>query len=268
MDDFDDEDQRKLNSDHFFGGFQSSEEKRRPQSKKEWIEEMIKTTKLDKVRRTKIERKNFMSSFSFQYERQRENEKVFDMTENLDEQWKALSLLMGIKDRKAKSEKETPDDFDKLVHSLRFEATTPVEFSSFLFLSFSRIRRKIVSFRVCRWKRSNNERKKTLNVWRNLKKNKRNECKDRRWIRSFQNDANKLIDRSKNSTTGSSCFLLQRSILQTSRCVKLIWWQVYEIRASNFSRVFIWKIHRETQSNAWMPKFIEFRHENLDEICF
>ena len=46
VDDFDDEDQGRLKSDHFFGGFQSSEGKK---TKKEWIEDMIKSTKLDKV---------------------------------------------------------------------------------------------------------------------------------------------------------------------------------------------------------------------------
>jgi nucleolar protein 14 len=93
-----------LNSEHFFGGFQS----KKPQTKQEWIEDMIKTTKLDK------------------YERQRENEKVFDLTQTLDEQWKALSTIMGIKEKKSKDIKETSDDYDKLVNSLRFEAKTTV----------------------------------------------------------------------------------------------------------------------------------------------
>jgi nucleolar protein 14 len=69
---------------------------------------MIKSTKLDK------------------YERQRENEKIYDMTETLDEQWKALSTLIGIKEKKPKENKETADDYDKLVNSLRFEAKTTV----------------------------------------------------------------------------------------------------------------------------------------------
>ncbi len=106
IDDYDDDDLNKgrLNSEHFFGGFQS----KKPQTKQEWIEDMIKTTKLDK------------------YERQRENEKVFDLTQTLDEQWKALSTIMGIKEKKSKDIKETSDDYDKLVNSLRFEAKTTV----------------------------------------------------------------------------------------------------------------------------------------------
>ena len=48
------------------------------------------------------------------------------MTATLDEQWKALSLLMGIKDRKPKETKEGTDDYDKLVNSLKFEAKTTV----------------------------------------------------------------------------------------------------------------------------------------------
>lgn len=108
IDDYDDDDLNKgrLNSEHFFGGFNQN----RPQTKKEWIESMIKSTKLDK------------------YERQRENEKLYDMTETLDEQWKALSLLMGIKDKKPKETKEVADDYDKLVSSLRFEAKTTVSY--------------------------------------------------------------------------------------------------------------------------------------------
>ena len=110
IDDYDEDDLNKgrLNSEHFFGGFQSGNGPRKAQSKQEWIEDMIKSTKFDK------------------YERQRENEKVFDMTETLDEQWKALSVLMGIKDKKPKEIKETSDDYDKLVSSLRFEAKTTV----------------------------------------------------------------------------------------------------------------------------------------------
>jgi nucleolar protein 14 len=110
VDDYDDDDLNKgrLNSEHFFGGFKSLNDQRKPQTKQEWIENMIKSTKLDK------------------YERQRENEKIYDMTETLDEQWKALSTLMGIKDKKPKENKETADDYDKLVNSLRFEAKTTV----------------------------------------------------------------------------------------------------------------------------------------------
>jgi nucleolar protein 14 len=110
IDDYDDDDLNKgrLNSEHFFGGFKSANDTRKPQTKQEWIEDMIKSTKLDK------------------YERQRENEKVFDMTETLDEQWKALSVLMGIKEKKPKETKETADDYDKLVNSLKFEAKTTV----------------------------------------------------------------------------------------------------------------------------------------------
>ena len=111
IDDYDDDDLNKgrLNSEHFFGGFKSGTDQRKPQTKQEWIESMIKSTKLDK------------------YERQRENEKVFDMTQTLDEQWKALSALMGIKEKKKTKEvKETPDDYDKLVNSLKFEAKTTV----------------------------------------------------------------------------------------------------------------------------------------------
>ena len=46
------------------------------------------------------------------------------MTETLDEQWKALSTLIGVKEKKNKETKETHDDYDKLVASLRFEAKT------------------------------------------------------------------------------------------------------------------------------------------------
>ena len=114
VDDYDDDDLNKgrLNSEHFFGGFKSAGDQRKPQSKQEWIESMIKSTKLDK------------------YERQRENEKVFDLTQNLDEQWKALSALMGIKEKKNKETKDTNDDYDKLVNSLRFEAKTTVSRAS------------------------------------------------------------------------------------------------------------------------------------------
>jgi nucleolar protein 14 len=107
IDDYDDDDLNKgrLSSEHFFGGFKS-----KPQTKQEWIDDMIKTTKLDK------------------YERQRENEKVFDMTQTLDEQWKALSTLMGIKEKRPKDVKETADDYDKLVNSLRFESKTTVRY--------------------------------------------------------------------------------------------------------------------------------------------
>lgn len=110
IDDYDDDEFNKgrLNSEHFFGGFKSASDQRKPQTKQEWIESMIKSTKLDK------------------YERQRENEKVFDMTQTLDEQWKALSALMGIKEKKMKESKEAPDDYDKLVNSLKFEAKTTV----------------------------------------------------------------------------------------------------------------------------------------------
>jgi nucleolar protein 14 len=111
VDDYDDDDQTnkgRLNSEHFFGGFNSSNDQRKPQTKKEWIEDMIKSTKLDK------------------YERQRENEKIYDMTETLDEQWKALSVLMGIKEKRPKEIKNTYDDYDKLVNSLKFEAKTTV----------------------------------------------------------------------------------------------------------------------------------------------
>lgn len=48
------------------------------------------------------------------------------MTETLDEQWKALSLLMGVKEKKLKETKDNHDDYDKLVASLRFEAKTTV----------------------------------------------------------------------------------------------------------------------------------------------
>ncbi|CAF4062315.1 unnamed protein product [Adineta steineri] len=108
VDDYDDDDLNKgrLKSDSFFGGFQNPNDQRKPQSKKEWIEDMIKSTKLDK------------------YERQRENEKVFDLTSNLDEQWKALSKLINVKERQSKDVKETSDDYDKLVNSLKFEAKT------------------------------------------------------------------------------------------------------------------------------------------------
>ncbi len=110
IDDYDDDELNKgrLNSEHFFGGFKSSNDQRKPQTKQEWIDDMIKSTKLDK------------------YERQRENEKIYDMTETLDEQWKALSKLIGVKERQSKDIKETADDYDKLVNSLRFEAKTTV----------------------------------------------------------------------------------------------------------------------------------------------
>jgi nucleolar protein 14 len=110
IDDYEDDELNKgrLNSEHFFGGFKSANEQRKPQTKQEWIDDMIKSTKLDK------------------YERQRENEKIYDMTETLDEQWKALSKLIGVKERQSKDIKETSDDYDKLVNSLRFEAKTTV----------------------------------------------------------------------------------------------------------------------------------------------
>ncbi|CAF1132365.1 unnamed protein product [Adineta ricciae] len=109
IDEYDDDDEPgkgRLNSEHFFGGFNSTGEQRKPQTKQEWIESMIKSTKLDK------------------YERQRENEKIFDMTTTLDEQWKALSKLVGVREKPTKDNKETSDDYDKLVNSLRFEAKT------------------------------------------------------------------------------------------------------------------------------------------------
>ncbi|CAF0961575.1 unnamed protein product, partial [Rotaria sordida] len=111
IDEYDDDDDNnlnkgRLNSEHFFGGFKSSNDQHKPQTKQEWIDNMIKSTKLDK------------------YERQRENEKLYDMTQTLDEQWKALSTLMGIKEKKPKDINEKSDDYDKLVNSLRFEAKT------------------------------------------------------------------------------------------------------------------------------------------------
>ena len=58
VDDYDDDDGRpnqgRLNSEHFFGGFNGSDGQRKPQSKKEWIDDMIKSTKLDKVRLRRI----------------------------------------------------------------------------------------------------------------------------------------------------------------------------------------------------------------------
>lgn len=142
IDDYDDDDLHKgrLNSEHFFGGFKSSNDQNRPQTKKEWIEDMIKSTKFDK------------------YERQRENEKIYDMTETLDEQWKALSLLMGIKDKKPKETKEVSDDYDKLVSSLRFEAKTTVCF----LMIYSKIKRFFL-FRVYRLKLLKNVKKKQQN---------------------------------------------------------------------------------------------------------
>jgi hypothetical protein len=50
------------------------------------------------------------------------------MTQTLDEQWKALSTLMGIKEKRPKDVKETADDYDKLVNSLRFESKTTVRY--------------------------------------------------------------------------------------------------------------------------------------------
>jgi hypothetical protein len=51
VDDYDDDegDRGRLNSKHFFGGFNETDQHKRPQTKKEWIEDMIKSTKLDKV---------------------------------------------------------------------------------------------------------------------------------------------------------------------------------------------------------------------------
>jgi hypothetical protein len=49
MDDDDDDDPGRVRSEHFFGGFNSANGTAKPQSKKEWIEDMIKSTKLDKV---------------------------------------------------------------------------------------------------------------------------------------------------------------------------------------------------------------------------
>ena len=55
------------------------------------------------------------------------------MTETLDEQWKALSALMGIKDKKTREIRETADDYDKLVSSLKFDPKTTVRDSWILF---------------------------------------------------------------------------------------------------------------------------------------
>ncbi|CAF0985988.1 unnamed protein product, partial [Didymodactylos carnosus] len=108
IDDADDEDvDGRIRSEHFFGGFNDNKRKI-PQTKQEWIDDMIRTTKQEK------------------YERQRENEKVFDLTETLDEQWKALSAIMGIKDKTNRpiETKEPQDDYDRLVNTLKYEAKT------------------------------------------------------------------------------------------------------------------------------------------------
>ena len=81
------------------------------------------------------------------------------MTQNLDEQWKALSTLMGIKERKDKEAKTTSDDYDKLVNSLRFETKTSVKVKHFLF--FIKEKRSLI-FRVYqsnRWKKDKKKKK-------------------------------------------------------------------------------------------------------------
>ena len=109
---------------------------------------MIKCTKLDK------------------YERQREKEQLYDMTETLDEQWKALSILMGIKERKSKDTKDTSDDYDKLVNALRFETKTIVGYSIIYFRNKSFF---LSYFRVHQLKLLTKERKKKLNDCKHYK---------------------------------------------------------------------------------------------------
>jgi hypothetical protein len=48
------------------------------------------------------------------------------LTTSLDEQWKVLSLLLNLKDRKGKDVPSNTDDYDALVNTLKFEARTPV----------------------------------------------------------------------------------------------------------------------------------------------
>ncbi|OCT99271.1 nucleolar protein 14 isoform X2 [Xenopus laevis] len=107
----------ELTASHFGGGGgllrkktqsdQKDEEAEKPKSRKELIEELIVKSKQEKR------------------ERQSQKEKSVELTEKLDNDWKAIQGLLSHKtpksERKTEGEKPKPDHYDKIVRELGFE---------------------------------------------------------------------------------------------------------------------------------------------------
>ncbi|XP_069488162.1 nucleolar protein 14 [Ambystoma mexicanum] len=107
----------ELTAAHFGGGggllrkkdpSDDKEESEKPKSRKELIEELIAKSKLDKR------------------ERQTQKENTIEMTEKLDNDWKAIQGLLGHKVPKSErkievEEKPKPDEYDIIVRELGFE---------------------------------------------------------------------------------------------------------------------------------------------------
>ncbi|XP_071982274.1 nucleolar protein 14 [Engystomops pustulosus] len=106
----------ELTAAHFGGGGllrkkaaseQTEEEPEKAKSRKELIEELIAKSKLEKR------------------ERQNQKEKTHELTEKLDNDWKAIQGLLSHKvpksERKAEPEKPKPDDYDMTVRQLVFD---------------------------------------------------------------------------------------------------------------------------------------------------
>lgn len=93
-----------------FGGFLTKKENsnidEKPKSRKEWIEELISTSKQKK------------------HERQSGKEETQELTDKLDSEWKDVRLLMSAAAKKAQDTQEVPikaDSYDILVRSLKFD---------------------------------------------------------------------------------------------------------------------------------------------------
>ncbi|XP_056410979.1 nucleolar protein 14 [Hyla sarda] len=106
----------ELTAAHFGGGGllkkkaaseQKEEEPEKPKSRKELIEELIAKSKIEKR------------------ERQSQREKAMELTEKLDNDWKAIQGLLSHKapksERKEEPEKPKPDDYDMTVRQLVFD---------------------------------------------------------------------------------------------------------------------------------------------------
>ncbi|XP_053314188.1 nucleolar protein 14 [Spea bombifrons] len=107
----------ELTAAHFGGGGgllrkkdpseHKDEEPEKPKTRRELIEELIAKSKLEKR------------------ERQSQKEKALELTEKLDNEWKAIHGLLAHKtpksERKVEVEKPKPDEYDKIVRELGFE---------------------------------------------------------------------------------------------------------------------------------------------------
>ncbi|XP_025968534.1 nucleolar protein 14 isoform X2 [Dromaius novaehollandiae] len=107
----------ELTAAHFGGGGgllrkkvssgQEVEEKEKPKSRKELIEELIAKSKQEKQ------------------ERQTRRESALELTEKLDNDWKEIQMLIARKtpksEKKDKEEKPKPDEYDMIVRELGFE---------------------------------------------------------------------------------------------------------------------------------------------------